>query len=196
MTSMLSSGRRQLQSVRFGIVDVAPPGVYESPREGADGEPRDASSTQTFPDSPPDDLAAASSSSAASRSAAVAASSAQMPAQVQVDDGDLAEADSDDDDGSDGASLSGRSGDTAGTMTEAEIDAGDLSQVTRRRTEKAQPKYRVVGDLNPWREPAPRNCRKDVGNIGLFPVTRSVASANNRLDRRHEVFVLQSLNGL
>ena len=193
----------QTQGVRFGTVDVAPPGVYESPRDDADGrtlvhgEPRDAlgeevnaheaafaasstqrlmlcsaavaaSSTQTFPDSPPDDLAAALSSSAASRSAAVAASSAQMPAQVQVDDGDLAEADSDDDDGSDGASLGGRSGDTAGTMTEAEIDAGDLSQVTRRRTEKAQPKYRVAGNLNPWREPAPRNCRKDVGNIGLF----------------------------
>ena len=194
---------KQTQSVRFGTVDVAPPGVYESPRDDADGrtlvhgEPRDAlggevnaheaafaasstqrlmlcsaavaaSSTQTFPDSPPDDLAAALSSSAASRSAAVAASSAQMPAQVQVDDGDLAEADSDDDDGSDGASLGGRSGDAAGTLTEAEIDAGDLSQVTRRRTEKAQPKYRVAGDLNPWREPAPRNSRKDVGNIGLF----------------------------
>ena len=195
--------QNETQGVRFGNVDVAPPGVYESPRDDADGrtlvhgEPRDAlggevsapeaafaasstqrsmlrsaavaaSSTQTFPDSPPDDLAAASSSSAASRSAAVAASSAQMPAQVQVDDGDLAEADSDDDDGSDGASLGGRSGDTAGTLTEAEIDAGNLFQVTRRRTEKAQPKYRVAGDLNPWREPAPRNSRKDVGNIGLF----------------------------
>ena len=39
---------KQTQSVRFGTVDVAPPGVYESPRDDADGrtlvhgEPRDA----------------------------------------------------------------------------------------------------------------------------------------------------------
>ena len=100
--------------------------------------------------------------------AQVAASSSTQIPECRMDKGDLSEPDGDSDDGSDCASLGGRSGDTAGSRTDAEIERGDLSAVAARRTEMAQPKNRVVGDLHPYNEPAHRNKRKDVGNFGLF----------------------------
>ena len=88
--------------------------------------------------------------------------------------------DGDADKRSDSESSGGRSGDSVGALTEADIENGDLSAVTARRTEMAQPKNRVVGDKHPHREPAERNKRKDVGNFGIFVGNWGERSTTNK----------------
>ena len=73
-----------------------------------------------------------------------------------------------DEDGSDNESVGGRSGDTAGSRTDDEVRKGDLAAVAARRTDAAQPGFRIAGDKHPWREPAERNQRFDVGNFSMF----------------------------
>ena len=76
--------------------------------------------------------------------------------------------DHEDEDGSDKESVGGRSGDTAGSRTDEDIRRGDLSAVAARRTEMARPGSRITGDMHPYREPAERNKRPDVGNFSML----------------------------
>ena len=88
--------------------------------------------------------------------------------------------DGDADNWSDSQSSGGRKGDSVGSQTDAELKRGDLSAVSARRTEMAQPKHRVVGDRHPYHEPAERNRRKDVGNFGIFVGNWGERSATSR----------------
>ena len=104
-----------------------------------------------------------------------AASAAQWPAvsadansYVAVAADANSNGDHEDEDGSDNESVGGRSGDTAGSRTDDEVRRGDLAAVAARRTEAARPGSRIDGDKHPWREPAERNQRFDVGNFSMF----------------------------
>ena len=83
---------------------------------------------------------------------------------------DISDVDSDEcDSESDPSGISAASGDTAGPLTEDEIEAGgDLAAVAARRTLSAQPKNRQAGDMHPYHEPSVRNMRPDVGGISMF----------------------------
>ena len=83
---------------------------------------------------------------------------------------DISDFDSDEcDSESDPSGISAASGDTAGSLTEDEIEAGgDLAAVAARRTASAQPQNRHEGDKHPFQKPSLRNQRRDVGDISLF----------------------------
>ena len=104
---------------------------------------------------------------------AVAASATLWPAAnsnvaVAADANSNGDHEDEDEDGSDNESVGGRSGDTAGSRTDDEVRKGDLAAVAARRTDAAQPGFRIAGDKHPWREPAERNQRFDVGNFSMF----------------------------